>query len=214
MNGRNGKDLKIAVVANTSVRRELLKSLAPKGMAWECLSPSVSQLQRLRSSRVDVVVFDVDGPVAAESLLWLARDAITQFGLVALIDTSEPQWISEALRLGVNAIVSREIGRDELGLAIEAAEAGMVLLLPSSVQEILSHFPSHDVDELLEPLTAREGQVLSMLGDGIGNKEIAARLSISEHTVKFHISSILGKLQAETRTEAVRRGIERGLIAI
>ena len=65
-----------------------------------------------------------------------------------------------------------------------------------------------------EPLTSRESDVLSLLAEGAGNKEIAARLGISEHTVKFHVSSILSKLGAATRTEAVTRGYKEGLILI
>jgi two-component system, NarL family, response regulator YdfI len=65
-----------------------------------------------------------------------------------------------------------------------------------------------------EPLTEREVQVLGMLAEGLGNKIIAARLDISEHTVKFHVSSILAKLGADSRTEAVTRGVREGLIMI
>jgi len=68
--------------------------------------------------------------------------------------------------------------------------------------------------ELSEPLTAREHQVLGMLGAGLGNKEIASRLKISEHTAKFHVASILGKLGASSRTEAVAIGLRRGLILL
>jgi DNA-binding CsgD family transcriptional regulator len=68
--------------------------------------------------------------------------------------------------------------------------------------------------ELSEEITSRETDVLRMLAQGLVNKEIAARLGISEHTVKFHISSILDKLGASTRTEAVTLGIRRGLIPI
>jgi len=70
------------------------------------------------------------------------------------------------------------------------------------------------IDELQEPLTAREKEVLALLAEGAGNKEIAAKLSISENTAKFHVSSILGKLGATTRTEAVSRGYRLGLILI
>jgi len=161
-----------------------------------------------------VVIIDIDGSRVARSVLSLADETAAQIGIIALADAPEPHWISEALRLGVNAILSREVTADELALALEAAELGLVLLLPSAVQDALAQFPAREPDNLLEPLTARERQVLEMLGDGIGNKQIAARLDISEHTVKFHISSILGKLGAETRTEAVRRGIEHGLITI
>jgi DNA-binding NarL/FixJ family response regulator len=66
----------------------------------------------------------------------------------------------------------------------------------------------------VEQLTAREREVLAFMSDGLGNKEIAARLGISEHTVKFHTSSILGKLSVASRTEAVTQGIRRGLIAL
>jgi DNA-binding NarL/FixJ family response regulator len=68
--------------------------------------------------------------------------------------------------------------------------------------------------ELHEALTSRELEVLEALGEGLSNKSIAARLGITEHTVKFHVSSIFGKLGAENRTDAVRRGVRRGLIAL
>jgi DNA-binding NarL/FixJ family response regulator len=68
--------------------------------------------------------------------------------------------------------------------------------------------------ELTEPLTPRESEVLQMLASGLGNKEIAARLAISEHTVKFHVAAILGKLGAASRTQAVSLGIRRGLVLL
>jgi len=66
----------------------------------------------------------------------------------------------------------------------------------------------------VEELTPREVEVLRLLADGLGNKEVALRLGISDHTVKFHISSILAKLGAGSRTEAVTLGIRRGLILL
>jgi DNA-binding CsgD family transcriptional regulator len=68
--------------------------------------------------------------------------------------------------------------------------------------------------ELFEPLTPREHDVLALVADGYRNREIATRLGISEHTVKFHLASIFGKLGASTRTEAVRKGMKLGLIEI
>jgi DNA-binding NarL/FixJ family response regulator len=70
------------------------------------------------------------------------------------------------------------------------------------------------VEEIVEPLTPREMDVLEMLAEGLSNKMIAHRLSISDHTAKFHVNSILAKLNAGTRTEAVTRGIRLGLIKI
>ena len=69
-------------------------------------------------------------------------------------------------------------------------------------------------DELYEALTPREKDVLALLADGYRNREIAERLGISEHTVKFHLAAIVGKLGASTRTEAVRKGLKLGLIDI
>lgn len=71
-----------------------------------------------------------------------------------------------------------------------------------------------DDDPPVEALTAREREVLVLLADGVGNREIAHALGISEHTVKFHLGAIFGKLGAATRTEAVRRGLRLGLIAL
>jgi DNA-binding NarL/FixJ family response regulator len=67
---------------------------------------------------------------------------------------------------------------------------------------------------LSEPLTAREVQVLRMIADGLGNKQIAWQLGISEHTVKFHVTSIMAKLHAASRTEAVAAGIRHGLVLV
>jgi DNA-binding NarL/FixJ family response regulator len=73
---------------------------------------------------------------------------------------------------------------------------------------------STSLAELAEPLTRRENEVLQMLASGLANKEIASRLAISEHTAKFHVASILGKLGAGSRTEAVSLGIRRGLVLL
>ncbi len=68
--------------------------------------------------------------------------------------------------------------------------------------------------EVVEELTPREIEVLRMMAEGLGNKEIAVRLGISDHTVKFHISSILAKVGASSRTEAVTIGIRMGLVLL
>ena len=74
--------------------------------------------------------------------------------------------------------------------------------------------PSRPLADLVEELTPRESEVLQMPTNGLANKEIAARLSMSEHTVKFHVASILGKLGAGSRTEAVSLGIRRGIVLL
>ena len=93
----------------------------------------------------------------------------------------------------------------ELVDRMESAEA--VVSPPQSLK------PRH-VEPLIEALTAREHDVLALVADGLGNREIAAALGISEHTVKFHLASIFGKLGVSTRTEAVQRGLRLGVIEI
>jgi DNA-binding NarL/FixJ family response regulator len=92
-----------------------------------------------------------------------------------------------------------------------------VLLSTTAAESLAAVYGDQPLEaetELSEEITSRETDVLRMLAGGLVNKDIAARLGISEHTVKFHISSILDKLGASTRTEAVTLGIRRGLIPI
>jgi len=113
----------------------------------------------------------------------------------------------------------------ELVAALMAASQGLTLLTPAQA-EVIFNVPEaahrvvppsrtpHVMTALAEPLTPRETQVLRMMAEGLGNKEIAGQLGISDHTAKFHVASVLGKLNAATRTEAVTTGIKRGLVPI
>ena len=74
--------------------------------------------------------------------------------------------------------------------------------------------PVRSIEPLLESLTGREHEVLALVADGLPNRDIAAALGISEHTVKFHLASIFGKFAVSTRTEAVQRGLRLGVIEI
>jgi len=101
--------------------------------------------------------------------------------------------------------------------AVDAAASGLVVLDGPGL-EMLLRAPSTvsigGAEGLLEALTPREIEVLRLLAAGLGNKEIASRLRISDHTVKFHVASVMGKLGASSRTEAVTLGIRHGLVMI
>jgi len=155
---------------------------------------------------------------AQEELLNALEDAevAREYAIVVLSEQPKADWLSKALRAGVRAVLPRDATPEQLRAALEAAAAGLVVVHPSEINEIL---PAHaelsaPLRELPEPLTPREREVLQMISAGLGNKEIAVRLSISEHTVKFHVASILGKLGASTRTEAVSIGIRHGLVLL
>ena len=117
----------------------------------------------------------------------------------------------DALRSGVRAVLPEDAPPRQIIAAIYAAAAGLVVV-PADESEPL--FPHVSPDESVEPLTPREMDVIEMLAEGLSNKQIAHRLTISEHTAKFHVNSILAKLSAGTRTEAVMRGIRLGLVKI
>lgn len=208
----------ILLVAASATRRSWLSDLVRKKFKRTALEvvPSLG-LPRgsLDQTAADILVADLETRQAAALMVRVLEDSPGGFGAVALIDDPDPRWVRAALDAGMNAIISREANLEEFHLAIAAAEAGLVLLHPSSARNLTAgSLRSSGFDHDVEQLTARENQVLRLISEGLGNKEIAARLEISEHTAKFHISSILGKLSVASRTEAVSQGIKKGLIPI
>ena len=135
--------------------------------------------------------------------------------IVLLADEISRSGVRTALRNNVRAILSRDSSPQEITAALEAAAAGLIVLGVEQMDALLPALDRFDeADISAEPLTSRETEVLALLAEGAGNKEIAERLKLSEHTVKFHVSSILGKLGAASRTAAVARGIQQGLVVI
>ena len=127
---------------------------------------------------------------------------------------------ADALRL-VNyplwGILPLETGETELEAAIQALGEGLCVGAPSLLRGMLVRRPNSeaDADEFnTQPLTERELEVLQLAAEGLANKQIALSLGISEHTVKFHLSSIYTKLGVTSRTEAVRAGVRGGLVAL
>jgi two-component system, NarL family, response regulator YdfI len=115
----------------------------------------------------------------------------------------------------VRAILSRNASAGEILAAIEAAASGLAVIAPQELETLLAAAPAMAAAAPADsPLTARELEVLRMLAEGAANKTIAWKLDISEHTVKFHVASIFGKLGAATRTEAVAIGLRKGLVLL
>ena len=130
----------------------------------------------------------------------------------AIVLLGEGAWTGAAVRQGVRAMLPADASGAEILAAIEAAGAGLAVIDARELEGLLAAaVPQVAVEG---PLTARETEVLRMLAEGAANKTIAWKLGISEHTVKFHVAQILGKLGAGTRTEAVTLGIRKGLILV
>ncbi|MCE9646043.1 MAG: response regulator transcription factor [Chloroflexi bacterium] len=114
-------------------------------------------------------------------------------------------------------VLSPEATEEELTAAVRAVAEGLWVGAPGLVRSLMrvtGRRESSSEESLVEPLTAREMEVLQLMAQGLANKQIALSLGISEHTVKFHLSSLYAKLGISSRTEAVRRGIELGLILL
>ncbi len=114
-------------------------------------------------------------------------------------------------------VLSTNATDDELAAAVHAVAEGLWVGAPSLVMSLIrlnGRRESSSEESLVEPLTAREMEVIQLMAQGLANKQIALELGISEHTVKFHLSSLYAKLNSTSRTEAVKRGIELGLISL
>jgi DNA-binding NarL/FixJ family response regulator len=213
MSKRNGGGMiRVVVAATSAVRRAGLEAIVRSQPDFQ-LAASTATIARMAAhaaeSDADVVLADADTIADLQQPLTAA--------VVLLTDAAEARATSRLLKAGVRAILPRESGADDIVAAIYAAYSGQVLLSAEAAENLAAVFgdsePDSD-DALMEEITPREIEVLRMLAEGLVNKDIASRMNISDHTVKFHISSILEKLGAATRTEAVTIGIRRGLIPI
>lgn len=217
MEKRGELPLTVMIVAGASARRASLGNIASLGgrERIQVVTDSHISVERFAASKSEIILADLDNPASAAAMIHFLHAAPAGTGSIALVDGPEPAWVRSALMASINAILGRDAGPDDLHLALQTAEAGFVLLHPGSVRVLApGGTRSSAVDGVTEELTVRETEVLRLVSQGLGNREIAERLAISDHTVKFHISSILGKLNTASRTEAVSVGIRRGLIPI
>jgi two-component system, NarL family, response regulator YdfI len=201
---------RVLVIAASAMVRAGLEALVREDSHFQ-LVPSSATRNGASSSNADVVLAESD-------LESVARVLTTAGGAPVILITDELSRadLRRLLHAGVRAVLGRDAAQHEILAAVEAVSAGLTALAPEQMDLLLPSTAENDESEpwLHEALTARESEVLTMLAEGTSNKEIAARLNISDHTVKFHVSSILAKLGATTRTEAVSRGVRQGLIVI
>jgi DNA-binding NarL/FixJ family response regulator len=154
--------------------------------------------------RPDVVLVDLGTAGRSEDLPALAR----RYPVLALaVDAARAR---EALSAGARGVVSRNATGARLARALDAVLEGLVVLDDDFAEEALR--PPPRALGTFEELTPREIEVLELLALGLSNREIAERLGVSFHTVKFHVNSILGKLGAESRTQVVALAARAGLL--
>jgi len=212
--------IRVLIVASSSISQSGLENLLRASTSLQVvrvvsdfgqLSESVEELQP------DVVVAEITSQdrTLPDEILKLSEEA--PVAIVLLVDDPNTERDLEAFRNGVRAVLPRNMSPGGIVAAVEAVGVGLAVLLPEGLDNLLRESTaSHRAvsPPLVEALTSREIEVLSMMVEGWGNKEISTRLGISEHTVKFHVASIMGKLNASSRTEAVTSGIRHGLIML
>jgi two-component system nitrate/nitrite response regulator NarL len=179
------------------------------------LADNPSALLRLiQRSYVDAVLADAPPPDDLSD--WRMAPGRTAF--VVLLEGNDPEAGIEALAAGAAAILPRAAGREEIVGTITAVGQGLTVLPRELVANLLGAGAAADalplVDEGEARLTPRELEVLAAMADGASNKAIARQLGISFHTAKFHVAAILAKLDADSRTEAVTRAAQLGLVML
>jgi DNA-binding NarL/FixJ family response regulator len=208
--------IRIWVVASSTAMRAGLRTLLQADESLEVSGESRSLAELEESApEFDVMLLADDVPVPAGFRQGL--DFITAPPALAWI-SDQRQHASELTGLPWRAwgILPLDVSGSELKAAVRALNEGLLVGIPALVKSVFfsQGADARTLDSSGEPLTGRESEVLQFLAQGLANKQIGLALGISEHTVKFHVSAIYAKLGATNRTEAVRMGIQRGLVTV
>jgi len=211
--------IRVLIGARSEVARAGLASLLTADPMFQVVGTfSIDDaLTRVEDLQPEIVLLDLDSP-SDESLSAAIQSGGALVNSSVMILTEDPESLAvDVLGSGLRAILPRYATPEEIIAAIQAAATGLVALHPDIFDSMLSRIrpgQQSELDPSGQILTPREIEVLRMIAEGLGNKEIASKLSISDHTVKFHISSIFAKLGASNRAEAVTLGIRHGLIMV
>jgi DNA-binding NarL/FixJ family response regulator len=201
-------DVRTFVVAPTPFARAGLRSMLEE--AGMLVVGEAGSFVEPEPSRADVVVVAGDEPLE-ETVRAVAEEGTQAILLLSDDERSVP--VLPTLAPGGWGVISPDTTPEELSAVVAAVGWGLVVL-PKDLTGRLLQKETAEVEELDEPLTAREREVLELLGRGLSNKMIARELHISEHTVKFHVSSLYAKLGVNNRAEAVSQGTRHGLISL
>ena len=210
--------IKVFICANSTVELDRLEALITSAKSMKLVGSSLGRAslrQQLADAQADVLL---------EHSLVVDRDELRLEDLdakavarVLLVNEAVALEAVQAFDSGLHGVLPASASEGEIRIAIEAAAEGLLVLHPDVVAHAAtsSSFSFHDSRSSFEQqLSPRESEILNLLAAGLGNKAIAWQLKISEHTVKFHITSIFNKLNVSSRAEAVTVGVRRGLIIL
>jgi DNA-binding NarL/FixJ family response regulator len=160
---------------------------------------------------IDVVMPNQDGIETTRDI----KDAYPNVGVVVLSGHDEQQFIFDALKAGASGYLLKTADLDEVVSTVRSVAAGQAKIDPTVAARVLDEFQSYqkaEVSEVFQPLTPREREILSLMSEGLPNKTIAARLSISERTVTTHVANIYSKLQVNNRVSAIQEAMRRRIL--
>jgi DNA-binding NarL/FixJ family response regulator len=195
-----------AVIARSALVRSGLSAILGATPSIRVVAEVAPEEASTLQSPIDLVVCDV----ADDSLEEMLERAPKGVPVLALAQRAEQS--RELLGAGARGVLLHNASAEQLSSASLAVAAGLFALDEALAEPLLAE--RRPPPESLVSLTPREQEVLGLMAEGLSNRWIAARLGISEHTVKFHVNSILDKLEADTRTDAVVRAARQGLLAL
>lgn len=204
--------IRVLVAADREVAAARLEAMLRTDTTRRVLIGTPGALGRLIEEHDPAVVVLASTAARAISILSTLVDTTLAPPVVLIVDDPRAAWTPAARRAGVRAVLDSRAGANEISAALTAALAGLITLHPDVYRA-----PARAAvleGEAERALTLRELEILEMLAEGLRNQAIGRRLGISAYTVKFHVASILDKLGAAGRTEAVTLGVRRGLISL
>ena len=208
---RDARPATVIVVARDSMYAARVEA-ALRGLAGWCVEVGTpGQLAALLPEHPEAIVVLALGEAETRRALRAMRGSSRRPAVVALSDSPARSWTTAARALGLRAVLPIRATAEELDGALRAVHAGLLAVHPEALAQPVAG-GAQRASGL--PLTAREREILELIADGANNRVIAARLAISRHTVKFHVASILDKLGAGSRTEAVAMALRTGLLAV
>lgn len=203
-------EIRIVIVGDNPLARAGLAAMLDNSDTCQLLgqvSADDNMLSQLDVLEPDVLVWDVSWET---DLQWLRAANAGEFLILAMV--AEAGQILPLWTLGVQGILGRAASAEKMLQAIQSLYLGLVVIQDAFVETLNIRLSVESTLE--EALTSREMEVLQLLAEGLSNKGIAYQLGISDHTVKFHVNSIMTKLKAQSRTEAAVRATKLGLIRI
>ena len=207
--------MRIAIVDDDPLVRMGLKAIVSSEQGWEVVGEAgdgAAGVELATAEKPDVVLMDVrmpgmDGLEATGAIIAAAPEV-----KVLVLTTFEvDEYVFEAMRVGASGFVLKRVPPTELIEAIRMVASGESLLFPSSTRSVIERFVE-PTGAAMPDVTEREGDVLRLLARGMSNQEIAAELFVSVETVKSHVASLLMKLGARDRTQAVIAAYETGYV--